>query len=173
MAESNPEREAKAKDKADPEDRLLNRLRLPAAGLLAFLLMVGAYYTLHYRQNAEYLANRNFRLLATLGKQVSNAVKNEGRVFGNVVERSGASSPTVRLETLSPRIEEVADCTAKKQDPPDQTTDEDEDKIKIWRWLGSSEGAYRLFFESQRAAAEKGPAASCGGPASCRPRPPR
>jgi len=162
MAESNPEREAKAKDKADPEDRLLNRLRLPAAGLLAFLLMVGAYYTLHYRQNAEYLANRNFRLLATLGKQVSNAVKNEGRVFGNVVGRSGASSPTVRLETLSPRIEEVADCTAKKQDPPDQTTDEDEDKIKIWRWLGSSEGAYRLFFESQRAAAEKGPAASCG-----------
>src|SRR5262245_44656369 len=124
MAESDPKRETNANGQPNPEDRLLNRLRLPAAGLLAFLLVVGAYYKVHYQQNAEYLANRNFRLLATLGKQVSDAVKNEGRVFSNVVGRAEASPRTARL--------------------------------------GSSDGAYRLSFESQRAAAEKGSPASRG-----------
>jgi len=156
MAESDPKRETNANGQPNPEDRLLNRLRLPAAGLLVFLLMVGAYYTLHYRQNAEYLANRNFRLLATLGKQVSDAARNEGRVFSNVVGRSAQLDP----DALNPRIK-LVDCTVTEKDPPDQTTGENKDQVKIWRSLGSSDGAYRLFFQSQRTA-ENGTLAACG-----------
>jgi hypothetical protein len=84
----------------DQQDDFLHRLRLPAALLLAFLLMVGAYYTLHYQTNARYLASRNFRLLATLGSQVSEAVKNQGMVSGNVVcpgSAAGEGEPAPKI----------------------------------------------------------------------------
>src|SRR3954447_16557809 len=112
------------------QDSRLNRLRLPAVLLLAFLLVVGAYYALHYRTNAEYLANRNFRLLATLAAQVTEAVRNEGLVFGNVVGPSKEPSGTesLDLEKLSPRIT-VSTCAALAHPLPDQTTD----KFKLWR----------------------------------------
>jgi hypothetical protein len=142
MAEPTPE----------PDGRL-NRLRLPAVLLLAFLLLAGAYYGLHYRTNAEYLASRNFRLLATLATQVTEAVRNEGLVFGNVVGPSKGPSGTERLdlEKLSPRIT-VSNCAATGARLPDQTTDE----IKLWRTLSSSDGAYRLSFKSQREGEEGG-----------------
>ena len=136
----------------DPEqDGFLKRLRLPAAVLLALLLMVGAYYILAYQENYEYLASRNFRLLATLGKQVRDAVRNEGMVFSNVVGRPEEPAETARLdlEALSPRITEVLPCTvATKGLPPDQTTAEG--KVNLWRMLGSSVGTYRLSFKLER-----------------------
>src|SRR5689334_4897569 len=135
----------------------LSRLSLPAVLLLAFLLVVGAYYGLHYRTNAEYLASRNFRLLATLATQVTEAVRNEGLVFGNVVGPSqdpfGMEPPD--LEKLSPRIT-VSSCTATETRLPDQTTD----KLALWRTLGAFDGAYRLFFQSQRKGEEAFP--QCG-----------
>jgi hypothetical protein len=140
-------------------DSRLNRLRLPAALLLAFLLMVGAYYTLHYRTNAEYLASRNFRLLATLATQVTEAVRNEGLVFGNVAGPSQEPSDTERLnlEKLSPRITS-SNCTVTGDRPPDQTTG----GLKLWRTLGSSDGAYRLSFQSRRGEEAGVPLVLCG-----------
>jgi len=121
-------------------DGLLNRLRLPVGVLLAFLAMVGAYYTLHYKANHEYLSSRNFRLLATLGRQVRDAVRNEGMVFSNV-----ANSPKL-YERLDPRI--IASpgnrtCVDKKDLAPDQTTKQG----KLWRSLSSADGSYRLLFQ--------------------------
>jgi hypothetical protein len=141
----------------EPDGRL-NRLRLPAVLLLAFLLVVGAYYALHYRTNAEYLASRNFRLLATLATQVTEAVRNEGLVFGNVVGPSQEPSGTesLDLEKLSPRIT-VSTCTALEGRLPDQATDD----FKLWRTLESSDGTYRLSFQSQRKGTE-GVLSHCG-----------
>jgi hypothetical protein len=95
-----PERPGKPDPEKPPPERtdLLIRLRVAAALLLAFLLIVGSYYTLHYRVNSEYLASRNFRLLATLGTQVQDAVKNEGLLFGNL-----AKNPDL-YSALSPSI---------------------------------------------------------------------
>ncbi len=134
------------------QDSRLNRLRLPAVLLLAFLLMAGAYYALHYRTNAEYLANRNFRLLATLATQVTEAVRNEGLVFGNVVGPSQEPSGTesLDLEKLSPRIK-VSTCAALAHPQPDQSTD----KFKLWRTLDASDGTYRLSFQSKREGEEE------------------
>ena len=131
------------------QDRLLNRLRVPAAVLLALLLMVGAYYTLHYRTNADYLASRNFRLLATLGNQVREAVRNEGILISNTVES--------RYGALSPRIEDIGSCTVPWR-LPDQTTRGG--ALKLWRTLDSSDGTYRISFKSERA--EENTPSACG-----------
>jgi len=153
MAEPDP--------KPDPEQEgLLKRLRLPAAVMLAFLLMVGAYYTLHYRENYDYLASRNFRLLATMGSQVRDAVKTEGRVF------SYLAGTSLDLKTLSPRI---SPCAAEKEAEgrlPDQITDEFKGKLKLklklWRELRSSDGAYQLSFSSEAQKNLEQPVPYCG-----------
>jgi hypothetical protein len=124
---------------APEQDRFLNRLRIPAVLLLAFMLMVGAYYTLHYQENAEYLKSRNFRLLATLGTQVMEKVKNEGLVFGNLGRNSElyeSLSPRIYSSACSPQVEPAASGQAVNQG-------------RLWRSLSSSEGAYRLSFHWQ------------------------
>ena len=139
-------------DSGSEQESFLSRLRLPAALLLAFLLIVG-YYTLHYRANAGYLSSRNFRLLATLGKQVRDAVDNEGKVFANVAGWTGAIDPDLR-----PRIARSS-CPDVKKLPavPDQTTEKG--KPKLWRMLSSYDGTFRLAFQSKTEGAAK---AHCG-----------
>ena len=54
------------------------KLRAPVAGGLAFLVLLAGYYLCYVRRNTAYIEGRDFRLLATMGKQVSDAVHDQG-----------------------------------------------------------------------------------------------
>jgi len=57
------------------------KLRVPLALLLAMLAAFGGYYYHYFKQNGASLAARNFRILATLGKQVKKVVEGPGKVL--------------------------------------------------------------------------------------------
>jgi hypothetical protein len=161
---ADPEGVSTMADPAPEPDRLFKRLRLPAALLLLVLLVFGAYYALQYHTSSDYLASRNFRLLGTLGRQVREAVRNEGKVFTNVVGEadhpSGAAplapgaekaSGAASLDpgTLSPPIRVHGSCP-EPQGPPSDPDLAEKGKPSLWRTLNSYDGTYRLAFQSRK-----------------------
>jgi hypothetical protein len=80
------------------------KLKVPLAVLLAMLGVFGGYYYLYFKQNAASLAARNFRSLATLGKQVKIVVEGPGKVLGALDRIQPLNEPEFKLgpkETLA------------------------------------------------------------------------
>jgi hypothetical protein len=75
------------------------KLRAPFAFLLAMLAALGGYYFLYFKPNEVSLVARNFRILTTLGRQVSKVVEGEGRVL-NALDRIQPLDKLTMKETL-------------------------------------------------------------------------
>jgi hypothetical protein len=75
------------------------KLRALLVFLLAMLAALGGYYFLYFKPNAASLAARNFRILATLGRQVRKVVEGEGKVL-NALDRIQPLIPFTPEETL-------------------------------------------------------------------------
>jgi hypothetical protein len=58
---------------------ILSKVRIPAAFLLGFLLVLGAYYFLYAQKKTTYLVGRNFRLLATMGDEIRDSATSYGK----------------------------------------------------------------------------------------------
>lgn len=64
-------------------DRLLGKLRLPAALCLTGILTLGCYYFFFVQNKYNYLTGRDFRFLATIGTQLESSLQNRGRLLEN------------------------------------------------------------------------------------------
>jgi hypothetical protein len=133
-------------DAASKPDLLPKWLRIPAALLIGSFLSVGAYYGFSYLRNTDYLTSRNLRLLATLGGQVRDALRNEAKVFANVTRN--AESGADLAETLTPPIRMPAETCPDLKDLPG-AEDTGESGVKLWRTLRSHDGTYRLVLRAQ------------------------
>jgi hypothetical protein len=83
-----------------PSSRLLRIARLAGTILLCVLLALGAYYVLYIQKKESYLVGRNFRLLETLGEEISGAAAGYGQFLasGSGLEIDGL----VRLKQCDP-----------------------------------------------------------------------
>ena len=59
-------------------------LKLPVTVLCLFATALAAYYFLYVTQHRDYLVERNFRLLATLGQETAGVIENTERVIQNM-----------------------------------------------------------------------------------------
>src|SRR5436305_2482167 len=98
--------------KATSSDRGMRKLKGPMTAVLAFLLALGSVYFLYVKEKVDYMGRRNFRLLATMGRQVNEAVASQGKVLQSLARLRGESgapgkdhvSPDLKLRILK-------DCT--------------------------------------------------------------
>jgi hypothetical protein len=96
-------------DKPTQPDRGLRKLTAPLVFGLALLAIPGGCCIFYSKKNSSYLSGRNFRLLATMGRQVSRAVKAEGRVLESlnglpVQERESALDEKQRLRKTADEL---------------------------------------------------------------------
>ncbi len=98
--ESNP-----GKRVGSPASKLLGIARLAGTILLCVLLALGAYYILYIQKKESYLVGRNFRLLETLGEEISGAAAGYGQFLasGSSLEIDGL----VRLTQCDARAQSV------------------------------------------------------------------
>lgn len=130
-------------------DLLPKWLRISVALLLLAFLAAGAYSGFHYLRNTDYQASRNFRLLATLGEQVREALRNEGKVFANVTGKAKdrAELPPFDPATLTPPIK-MGPCPD-PQDLPAGAEASGESGTRLWRTLRSYDGTPRLALQAK------------------------
>jgi hypothetical protein len=68
-------------------DRLLGKLRLPAALCLVGILTLGCYYFFFVQNKYNYLTGRDFRFLATIGTQLESSLQTRSRLLENQIDR--------------------------------------------------------------------------------------
>lgn len=68
-------------------DRLLGKLRLPAALCLVGILTLGCYYFFFVQDKYSYLTGRDFRFLAAIGTQLESSLQTRSRLLENQIDR--------------------------------------------------------------------------------------
>jgi hypothetical protein len=98
-----------------PSQHGLRKLGAPVGAALALLLVFGGYYLFYARKNSDYLIHRNYRLLATLGSQVGQAIESERKalrtlqVFSDDPAKVGAALRKF-TEQYDFKLSEFQDC---------------------------------------------------------------
>src|SRR3954464_12781528 len=130
--------------KATSSDRGLRKLKGPMTAVLAFLLALGSVYFLYVKEKVDYMGRRNFRLLATMGRQVNEAVASQGKVLQSLAKLSGGSG-TLSKGQVSPdlKLRILKDCAGSINGA---ASGRDIDQGTISQPLESAPDGYRLRF---------------------------
>lgn len=102
-------------------DRLLGKLRLPAALCLAGTLTLGCYYFFFVQNKYNYLTGRDFRFLATIGTQLESSLLTRSRLLENQIDvdaLKNVSTPEERTAQLRGNLETFFE-TVNLVDPPE------------------------------------------------------
>ncbi len=101
-------------------DRLLGKLRLPAALCLVGILTLGCYYFFFVQNKYNYLTGRDFRFLAAIGTQLETSLQTRSRLLENQIDREALEKAATDEEKKSQlqRNLETSFETVKLFDPP-------------------------------------------------------
>jgi hypothetical protein len=86
---------------------VMSRVRTPILFLLGVVLVLGAYYFLYAQKKTSYLVGRNFRLLATMGSMVREAIQSHGELL-----KSEGGVDEIRGMTKFPCVPSAAEVKA-------------------------------------------------------------
>lgn len=86
----------------------LERVRLPILFGLSSLLFLGAYYFFFAQRKYSYLTGRNFRFLATIGKQLEASLASQARQFRSLAQAEKLTEALKNEEAKSRLVNEIA-----------------------------------------------------------------